>query len=135
MKTRLSLLMAVSLLTLLLMTIWPRLASGSVLAGLAADESPTATIVGGSIITDTTWTRAGSPYILQTQNVTVMDNVTLTIEAGVTVELDAGIPLREVKSVAHAVDIRNILAMTGDPLTWWLVWKRQISRELDASTP
>jgi hypothetical protein len=52
--------------------------------------APEATIVGGTITTDTTWTVAGSPYILQTQNVTVLDNVRLTIEAGVAVEFNAG---------------------------------------------
>src|SRR5512143_3363976 len=89
MKTRVSLLMPVSLSILLLLTFWLVLLSGASV-GPAHAARPAATIVGGNIITNTTWTRAGSPYILQTQNVTVMDNVTLTIEAGVTVEVNAG---------------------------------------------
>jgi len=44
------------------------------------------TIVNGSITTDTTWTRANSPYTL-TSDVAVSNGVTLTIEPGVTVNL------------------------------------------------
>ena len=90
MKTRLSLLIAVGLPVLLLLTFWLFLVKGSASTGSAPAELPAGTIVGGSIITDTTWTPAGSPYILQTQNVTVIDNVRLTIEGGVTVEFNAG---------------------------------------------
>ncbi|MCP4358647.1 MAG: hypothetical protein GY796_11570, partial [Chloroflexi bacterium] len=43
-----------------------------------------ATDVSGTIITDTTWTAAGSPYVV-VGNVTVADGVHLTIEPGVTV--------------------------------------------------
>jgi hypothetical protein len=49
-----------------------------------ADFSPEATIVGGIINTDTSWTTAGSPYEA-TSIVTVVPNVTLTIEPGVEV--------------------------------------------------
>ena len=41
-----------------------------------------ATDVGGELIGDTTWTIAGSPYVV-TNDVTVATNVSLTIAAGV----------------------------------------------------
>jgi hypothetical protein len=46
------------------------------------------TEVGREITTNTTWTLAGSPYIV-TQNILVNAGVTLTIEPGVTVKLNA----------------------------------------------
>ena len=44
--------------------------------------------VGGPIDTDTTWTLAGSPYIV-TSPILVMEGVTLTIEPGVTVRFNS----------------------------------------------
>ncbi len=90
MKTRTSLLTTVGLLVFLLLALCLLLAGDRASAGPAPAQMVAATIVGGEITTDTTWTLAGSPYILQTQNVTVRDNVTLTIEPGVTVEINAG---------------------------------------------
>jgi hypothetical protein len=49
--------------------------------------SPTGTEVSGPIDTDTTWTQAGSPYIV-VGHVTVGALATLTIEPGVTVKFD-----------------------------------------------
>jgi hypothetical protein len=49
-----------------------------------ADFRPASTTVGGIIDADTTWTKAGSPYEA-TSIVTVVSNVTLTIEPGVEV--------------------------------------------------
>ena len=46
-----------------------------------------ATDVGGTITTNTTWTLAGSPYVV-TSSVTVVDGVTLTIQPGVTVVMN-----------------------------------------------
>ena len=46
------------------------------------------TIVGGSISTNTTWTLSGSPYIVQSSNIAVMNGATLTIDAGVTVKFN-----------------------------------------------
>jgi hypothetical protein len=43
----------------------------------------------GTITVDTTWTLAGSPYVIS-NNVTVLAGVTLTIEPGVTVLFDQG---------------------------------------------
>lgn len=52
-----------------------------VFVGSAAAETP----VGGPITSDTTWTAAGSPYVMN-NSVTVNDGVTLTVEPGVRVE-------------------------------------------------
>jgi uncharacterized repeat protein (TIGR01451 family) len=102
MKTRYGLLMTVGLTALLILTFWLLLESGAASANPAPSELPAGTIVGGNITTDTTWTLAGSPYILQTQNVTVIDNVKLTIEPGVTVEFNAARSLW-VNGALHAV--------------------------------
>ena len=50
----------------------------------AGNAKPLATNVSGIISTNTTWTTAGSPYVL-TSDLTVASGVTLTIQAGVTV--------------------------------------------------
>ncbi len=44
----------------------------------------TGTQVGGTLLDNTTWTKAGSPYLL-TSTITIPENSTLTIEAGTTV--------------------------------------------------
>ena len=62
--------------------------SGFALAGVVHFGTVQAsTDVTGIIYSDTTWTKANSPYSL-TGNVLVYNGVTLTIEAGVTVNLD-----------------------------------------------
>ena len=48
-------------------------------------EGPTGTTISGIITTDTTWTAAGSPYLLE-DHVTVNTGVTLTIEPGVVLQ-------------------------------------------------
>jgi parallel beta-helix repeat protein len=47
------------------------------------------TDVGGLICTDTTWTLAGSPYIVSGSSIIVGCNATLTIEAGVVVKFNS----------------------------------------------
>ncbi len=53
---------------------------------LSVTNTKAETTVNSSIFTDTTWTRAGSPYIL-TNDVAISTGATLTIEPGVTVNL------------------------------------------------
>lgn len=52
----------------------------------AFQHEPPDTKVGGTLVTNTTWILAGSPYVV-TNDVTVPNNVTLTIAAGVVVQL------------------------------------------------
>jgi len=54
---------------------------------LAASNSHAQTNVSGVISTNTTWTKAGSPYII-TNNLLVNSGVTLTIDPGVTVKFN-----------------------------------------------
>ncbi|MCL4266719.1 MAG: hypothetical protein KJ069_26305 [Anaerolineae bacterium] len=69
-------------------------------------STPTAQadVVGGIIDTDTTWTLAGSPYVM-TDTVTILPGVTLTIEAGV--EVQAGLDT--------AVEVNGTLLALGTP--------------------
>ena len=58
---------------------------------IAAGARASTTFPGGNINTDTTWTLAGSPWIIQ-GDTTVKPNVTLTIEAGATVPVRGARP-------------------------------------------
>lgn len=62
------------------------------IAVLTFEVGHTQTNVSGGIFANTTWTLAGSPYIV-TDTVVVFPNVTLTIEPGVTVRFDNDIRL------------------------------------------
>ena len=56
-------------------------------------SAPAGTNVGGPIISDTTWTVAGSPYIV-IANVDVLTGVTLTTQPGVVVKFNTGMILQ-----------------------------------------
>ena len=67
-------------------------ASAARLASMTEPDAmfaPLSTDVGGTIMTDTTWTEAGSPYVV-TANVIVDEGFVLTIEPGVEVRFAAG---------------------------------------------
>ncbi len=53
--------------------------------GVNAHSAIADTVVGGPVISDTTWTLAGSPYMV-TSSIEVMVGVTLTIEPGVVIK-------------------------------------------------
>jgi len=83
-----------------------------------------ATIVGGIITTDTTWTKDGSPYEA-TSMVTVVSNVTLTIEPGVEVRFAPNTRLA-VNGTLHAVGTAgNEILFSGStqtPGSWQGIW-------------
>ena len=66
----------------------PMVACACLLCTLAYAE----TTVSSNIITDTTWTKAGSPYLI-TQSIDVYPGVTLSIEPGVEITFDNGTDL------------------------------------------
>lgn len=47
------------------------------------------TLVDADVLEDTTWTKAGSPYLIQT-GITIYPNTTLSIESGVVVRVVSG---------------------------------------------
>lgn len=104
------------------------LATGMPAAG-RAENRLAATIVGGVINTDTTWTLAGSPYDA-TSIVTVLSNVTLTIEPGVEVRFAPNTRL-SVNGTLHAVgsDGHEIIFTGSDPTpgSWQGIWVAGVS--------
>ena len=89
-----------------------------------AELRPGATTVGGIINTDTTWTMAGSPYEAAS-TVTVVSNVTLTIEPGVEVRFAPNTRLA-INGALHALgEAGQEILFTGStqaPGSWQGVW-------------
>ena len=86
----------------------------------ASPATPTATIINSNITSDTTWTLANSPYHLLT-NVDVEAGVTLSIEPGVEIWIDA-------KRYIHVREGASIIAK-GTPTQ-----RITISRYIDPET-
>ncbi|MBL8879869.1 MAG: right-handed parallel beta-helix repeat-containing protein [Phycisphaerales bacterium] len=75
-----------------------------------------ATDVGGPVVTDTTWTAAGSPYVVVAA-IIVGGNATLTIQPGVTVRFNAGLGIT-VGSQAWGPGTLRAIGTGGQPVTF-----------------
>lgn len=74
----------------------------------AFEQDLPGTKVGGTLVSTTTWTLAGSPYLL-TNDVTVPTNVTLTIAAGVLVQLHTNLSI--VAQAGGAIEVAGTAAL------------------------
>ena len=75
------------------------------------------TLVNGTISEDTTWTVAGSPYIVTDEGLTVNDGVTLTLEPGVVVKFEsanAGIYVRGTLNASGTPDNKIVFTSLKD---------------------
>ena len=89
------------------------LVSQMLLIGYAHADTP----VGGIITTDTTWTKASSPYTL-TSNIFVPQGITLTIQAGVTVYMnDHAIKVNGTLN-ARGIGSNRIIFSSDTPTLW-----------------
>ncbi len=79
-------------------------------------RAQTSTQVGGSIDSDTTWTKASSPYIL-TGPVSVNGGTVLTIEGGTTVNLNGNTLTVEGTLSAKGTEVDKIIFNGGDQTT------------------
>lgn len=74
----------------------------------AFEQDQPGTKVGGTLVSNTTWTLAGSPYIV-TNDVTAPTNVTLTIEAGVLVQLRTNLSI--LTEAGGTIDVAGTAAL------------------------
>ncbi len=91
-------------------------------ASVCAFQSSAQTSVSGAILSNTTWTKAGSPYVV-TGDIAVDTAVTLTIEPGTTVKFDGyNVLYIDGKLVAEGTPQENIRflssKMNTSPDTW-----------------
>jgi len=89
---------------------------------LAAATPSLATDVCGPILSDTTWTMAGSPYIA-TCSVLVMSGVTLTIEPGVIVRFNENLGLQvDGQLIARGTGTSLITFTKHQTANWGYIW-------------
>lgn len=79
------------------------------------------TYVSGGIFTNTTWNQAGSPYVV-TDDLVLFDDLILTIEAGVVVQVYPGkrIELRNSRLIAIGSDAEPILFTCSNTSSTWM---------------
>lgn len=84
-----------------------------VMLGLwGSDLALAATVINTDITSNTTWTAAGSPYVVQTNTVSIINGAVLTIEPGVTVEFQDAARLQVLDGRLVAV------GSAGQPITF-----------------
>jgi hypothetical protein len=86
---------------------------------LALPHGAGATDVSGDILSDRTWTKAASPYIVK-GNISVVTGVTLTIQPGVAVKFDGAYGLViDGALIAQGTAAENITFTTNKPGQYW----------------
>ena len=86
---------------------------------LALPHGAGATDVSGDILSDGTWTKAASPYIVK-GNIAVVTGVTLTIQPGVAVKFDGAYGLVITATlIAQGTAAENITFTTNKPGQYW----------------
>lgn len=101
---------------------WPALLLAIFLGSiifLALPHGAGATDVSGDILSDRTWTKAASPYIVK-GNISVVTGVTLTIQPGVAVKFDGAYGLViDGALIAQGTAAENITFTTNKPGQYW----------------
>lgn len=95
------------------------------------------TYVSGAISSDTNWSLADSPYIV-TGNILVPSGITLTIEPGVTVNVNSGLYIKiQGTLVANGNESNNIVftSSSDSPIEgdWDKIWLNNTSTSFDAN--
>ena len=83
---------------------------------LSSSQTWADTYVSGVITSDTTWTKANSPYIV-TSNLMIMENVTLTIEPGVTIKFNKSTGLKNNGRLIAMGTEENMIIFTSNQET------------------